>query len=49
MKEYLQKILLWRKNAPAIQNGKLTHYVPENGVYVLLQVQCGTKGNDCLK
>jgi glycosidase len=33
-KDYLKKLLNWRKSSPIIHNGKLVHYVPENGVYV---------------
>ena len=31
---FMQKLLNWRKNTPAIHHGKLKHYAPENGVYV---------------
>ncbi|HAN76633.1 MAG TPA: hypothetical protein DCQ31_02075 [Bacteroidales bacterium] len=31
---YTQKLLNWRKSKPVIHTGKLTHFVPENGVYV---------------
>ncbi len=31
---YYQTILQWRKSAPAVHYGKLTHFVPENNVYV---------------
>ena len=31
---YIRTILQWRKNALAIHRGKLTHYVPQNNVYV---------------
>jgi len=34
MQQYVKKILSWRKTASAIQSGKLTHFVPEKGVYV---------------
>ena len=34
MQQYVKKILSWRRTATAIQKGKLTHYVPEKGVYV---------------
>lgn len=34
MKHYLQKVLLWRKNASVIHSGKTKHYTPEKGVYV---------------
>ncbi|MCE1202615.1 MAG: glycoside hydrolase family 13 protein [Bacteroidia bacterium] len=32
--EFMQMLLNWRKNKKVIHNGKTTHYVPENGVYV---------------
>jgi neopullulanase len=32
--EYMRKLLLWRKGAPAIRDGKLTQFVPTDGVYV---------------
>lgn len=32
--DYMSKLLNWRKNATAIHNGKLTHFIPENEVYV---------------
>jgi len=31
---FLKKLLNWRKGSRAIQYGKLTHFAPENGVYV---------------
>ncbi|MCT4603236.1 MAG: glycoside hydrolase family 13 protein [Marinifilum sp.] len=31
---FLQKLLQWRKVNPVIHTGKLTHYIPENDVYV---------------
>jgi len=31
---YMSTILNWRKTANAIHNGKLTHFIPENEVYV---------------
>lgn len=31
---YVSTILRWRKNASAIHSGKLTHFIPENGIYV---------------
>jgi glycosidase len=31
---YMSTILSWRKTASAIHNGKLTHFIPENEVYV---------------
>jgi len=32
--DFSKKILNWRKNKSVIHSGKLTHYVPENNVYV---------------
>lgn len=32
--EYLKKILNWRKAQPVIHNGRLTHYIPEDNIYV---------------
>jgi glycosidase len=34
MQEYTRKLLQWRRTAPAIRDGKLTHYVPTDGIYV---------------
>jgi len=34
MQQYLRKLLQWRRTAPAIRDGKLTHYVPTDDVYV---------------
>ncbi len=31
---FIKKLLHWRKNATAVQNGKLTHFLPQDGVYV---------------
>ncbi len=31
---YLRRLLNWRKSNATIQYGKLTHYIPENGVYI---------------
>ncbi len=31
---FLKRLLNWRKSNPVIQFGKLTHYIPEDGVYV---------------
>ena len=31
---YLAKLLNWRKNKPVIHTGQLTHYTPENDIYV---------------
>jgi neopullulanase len=32
--DYLQKLLNWRKTNKAVQTGTLTHFIPEDGVYV---------------
>jgi neopullulanase len=34
MQDYTRKLLQWRRTAPAIRDGKLTHYVPTDDVYV---------------
>ena len=34
IQNYFKKLLNWRKNCPVIHSGKLTHFVPENGIYV---------------
>ena len=31
---YVRKLANWRKTAPAVHHGKLTQYVPMDGVYV---------------
>ena len=33
-KEYVKKLVNWRKEKSSLHNGKLIHYIPENGVYV---------------
>lgn len=32
--DYLQRLMNWRKTAPAIVDGELVHYIPEDGMYV---------------
>ncbi len=32
--DYMKKLLNWRKNEAVIHSGKLTHYIPEDNVYV---------------
>jgi len=32
--DFSKKVLNWRKDKAVIHNGKLTHYIPENNVYV---------------
>jgi glycosidase len=34
MQDYMRRLLQWRRTAPAIHAGKLTHFVPFEGVYV---------------
>lgn len=34
MQDYTRSLLQWRRTAPAIRDGKLTHFVPFEGVYV---------------
>lgn len=34
VKDFLKKLLNWRKNSPVIANGKLMHYAPKDGIYV---------------
>jgi glycosidase len=34
IKEYFKKLLNWRKNCKPVHDGKLTHFVPQDGVYV---------------
>ena len=31
---FMKHLMNWRKTSNAVQNGKLTHYLPEDGVYV---------------
>jgi glycosidase len=34
MYDFIKRIADWRKSEPELMYGKLTHFVPENGVYV---------------
>ncbi len=34
IQDEMKSLLNWRKNEPAVQSGRLIHFVPENGVYV---------------
>jgi glycosidase len=43
MQEYTRKLLQWRRTAPAIRDGKLTQYVPTNGVYVYFRHDAAQK------
>ncbi len=38
---YIKRFAGFRKNSPAIKTGKLTQYVPENGVYVYFRHDAG--------
>ena len=40
---YISTLLNWRKNTPAIHNGKLLHFVPENGVYTYFRFNSSEK------
>jgi glycosidase len=35
---YLSKLLNYRKSSKVLQNGKLIHFIPENGVYVYFRI-----------
>jgi len=35
--DFLKRLMNWRKNNNAVQEGKLTHYLPEDGVYVFFR------------
>ncbi len=37
MHDYIAKLLNWRKGSKAITEGKMTHYIPENDVYVFFR------------
>ncbi|MBT1696874.1 cyclomaltodextrinase N-terminal domain-containing protein [Fulvivirgaceae bacterium PWU4] len=32
--DFMKTLLHWRKSQPAVHNGKLTHFIPENNIYV---------------
>ena len=34
IQDYFKRLLMWRKTNPAVISGELTHFVPQNGVYV---------------
>lgn len=38
---FLRTLLTWRKTAPALHDGDLRHYAPENGVYVYFRHAAG--------
>jgi glycosidase len=41
--DWLRRLLNWRKSARAVHEGRLTHYAPMNGVYVLFRHLAGEK------
>jgi len=43
MKEFLRKLLLFRKGETVIHEGATKHFVPENGIYVLVRYQGNKK------
>ena len=34
---FLQKILIWRGNSGVVHHGRLTHYIPDDGLYVFFR------------
>jgi glycosidase len=40
---YVSKLANYRKNNPSLQNGKLTQYVPEDGMYVYFRISAEGK------
>ena len=43
MQDFTRKLLQWRRTAPALREGKLTHYVPMDGVYVYFRHDAAQK------
>jgi glycosidase len=43
MQDYTRKLLQWRRTAPALRDGRLTHYVPMDGVYVYFRHDAAQK------
>jgi glycosidase len=43
MQSYTRQLLQWRRTAPAIRDGKLTHFVPFDGVYVYFRHNAAQK------
>lgn len=37
--QYMKKLLNWRKSKPVIHKGKLTHYIPQDNIYVYFRTQ----------
>ncbi len=40
---FIKKMLNWRKNAAVVHDGKLTHFMPKNGVYVYFRYNADEK------
>lgn len=38
---FMQKLYTWRKSSQVVQKGKLTHYIPDNGIYVYFRTLDG--------
>ena len=43
MQDYTRQLLQWRRTAPAIHDGKLTHFVPFEGIYVYFRHNAAQK------
>ena len=43
VQNFFKKLLNWRKGNPVIHTGKLTHFAPENGVYVFFRYKNNKK------
>lgn len=41
--DFISSLLKWRKNNPVIHNGRLTHYIPEDNVYVYFRQDADTR------
>lgn len=39
--DFMKKLLDWRKTQPVIHSGKLTHYIPEDNIYVYFRYDTG--------
>jgi glycosidase len=42
-KDFITKLLQWRKTATAIHNGKLMHFIPKDGIYVYFRYNADQK------
>jgi len=43
VQNFFKKLLNWRKGNPVIHTGKLTHFAPENGIYVFFRYKNNKK------